>query len=161
MTRHTPPAIRRLTREEKAPPPHPLTRLRQPLQIKHLPKRHPPQRQDRLVQQHLPLHARPRLKCRRVARHRGEIAVVQPVQHGVFLGHACEAGPSPLREKRAFRRGLAVVGGDEAAADEQDVADLDAAALGGGSDVKALGGSTGSEVGVGDRMAAVGVWTDD
>ena len=51
-----------------------------------------------------------------------------------------------------------MVGFDEAGADEQQVADLDGAAGGGGADVDSLGGAASLKLGVGYSMAVVGVW---
>lgn len=88
---------------------------------------------------------RPSLECGSVSSSGGEVAVVQPIDHPLFLA---QSGPSlPVVEAelvRAHGKGIAlvrrlrVVRLDPAAADEEHVADLDISALGGGTDVNAL-----------------------
>lgn len=113
---------------------------------------------------HMPrLLRRPRLEGRRVAAHRREVAVVQPIQNLLFLRDARPALAVVARLVRAERRGtallrrLAVVGFFPAATDEQDVADVDVAALGGGADVETLGFATCRELRVGNGVAIEGI----
>jgi hypothetical protein len=107
------------------------------------------------------LLGRPALEAGRVARHGGEVAVVQPVEHGLFLGHAGVAllllqavAMLAQGERGAVLGRLGVEAFGPAGADEEEVADLDVAALGCRADVYALGLAAGGEFGVGD---AVGV----
>ena len=89
--------------------------------------------------------AGPGFKSRRISRHSGEIAVVQPVEHPLLLPNA---GPPltvvrpdrmwPQRHLRPILGRLAVIRLDEAAADEQDISDPDVAALRLRPDVDAL-----------------------
>lgn len=91
------------------------------------------------------LGCRPPLKGRRVATHGAEVAVVQPVLDGLFLLDArplCVLGVrvtvSAERELRAFLRCAPVVVLGPSRSDQQDVPDLDVAALCRGPDVDAL-----------------------
>lgn len=87
----------------------------------------------------------PSFKSRRVSRHGGEIAVVQPVENLLLLANA---GPPltvirpdrmwPQRHLRPLLGRLTVIGLDEAAADEQDISDPDVSALCLRPDVDAL-----------------------
>ena len=147
MTTHAPRTIRRRTAEEERPPLIPPTNLRRLLQIQHLSQRHPPQRQDILMQVIL-LRRGPALKGGLIAAHRTEVAVVQPIFHFFTLLYA-----DPLRftgvtlvdatesEGGAFFGRASVVVLGPAGADEHDVADLDVAALRSRQDVDALGGA--------------------
>jgi hypothetical protein len=92
MTTNTPHTIIHRTIEKEEPPPLLPTHLTQPLEIQHLPQRHPPQRQDILMHVVL-LGGGPALERRRVAPHRREVAVVQPVQDRLFLRQAGIALP--------------------------------------------------------------------
>ena len=79
---------------------------------------------------------------------------MQPINDSLFLLHARpkHALAMPDAELLVLLCAALVVILDETGADEEDVADLDVAACGGGADVDALGFSTGSEVVVGDRV---------
>lgn len=154
MTTHATRTIRGRTGKEERPATILLRQLADLLEIQHLAERHAPQRKDVLMQIIL-LRRRPALEGRGVAAHGAEVAVVQPVLDGFFLLDA-----RPLRvlgvrvavatecEFRAlFRRACVEVLGP-AGADQQDVSDLDVAALRGGPDVDALVFADGDEVGV-------------
>jgi hypothetical protein len=89
---------------------------------------------------------RPRLKRRRIARHRREIAIVQPVQNLLFLAHARVALavfpvlPCAVSE-RSFRSvfvAFVVIRFFPATTDEEHVAGLDVAALSSRANVDAL-----------------------
>jgi hypothetical protein len=88
----------------------------------------------------LTLLRRPGLKRGRVPGHGREIAIVQPIQHGFFLGQPRELDVFSLarRELGAGGGGEEAVLLDEAGADEEDVADVHVAALGGGAEVDVL-----------------------
>lgn len=114
------------------------------------------------------LRGGPPLERGGIATHRSEVAVVEPVKDGLFL---LQAGPAlavgggidgvfAQGEGVALLAGFLVVLVDEAGADEDDVADLDVAALGGGPDVDALGFAAGLEVGVGDAVGSVAAVSD-
>lgn len=88
---------------------------------------------------------RPGLESRCIPRHRSEIAIVQPINNPLLLTEPSIALPIVLTERVfAQRQGLgllawqAVVALDEAAADEEDIADFDVAALRRRADVDAL-----------------------
>ena len=144
MTTHPTRTIRRRTTKEERPSLIPPTNLRRLLQIQHFSQWHPPQRQYILVQIVL-LRRRPPLECRLIASHSTEVAVMQPILHFFGLLHA-----NPLRfagvrlvdaterEGRALFGRAVVVVFRPARADEEDVADLDVAALGGWEDIDAL-----------------------
>jgi hypothetical protein len=153
--------VHRTGQEEEIPLPL-AAHLTQPLQIQHLAQRHPPQRQDVLVQV-IGLRGGPPLERGGIATHRGEVAVVEPVEDGLFL---LQAGPAlavggGIDGVFAQGKGVALLAGflvvlvDEAGADEDDVADLDVAALGGGPDVDALSFAAGLEVSVGGAVGGV------
>jgi hypothetical protein len=97
------------------------------------------------------LGSRPPLKSRRIPPHRRKITVVKPIQDRLFLLQAGVALSIRGGINRVFTqgelvallaRGLVVLC-HEAGADEEDVADLDVASLGGGADVNALGEAAG------------------
>jgi len=90
------------------------------------------------------LGRRPALETGRITAHGGEIAIVQPVLHGLFL---LQAGPLLLaavtivaaqRKPLALFRGAFVIVLHPTAADQQDIADLDVPALRDGPDVQTL-----------------------
>jgi hypothetical protein len=162
--------------KEENPPPKLATTLCQPLQVQHLSNRHTPQRQQMFMEV-VPYNpiisqlltslshtkgaptstARPRLEARRIARHRAEPAIVQPVEHVVLLLQPrVGAGAAPARGQRrapgAAERG---VRGAEARAHEERVAGAHVAALRGRAQVEGLRGRAGAQVGVGD---GVGGW---
>ena len=150
--------ISRSARKEKEPPIPLPTLLGQLLQIQHLPDRAPPKRQEMFMEMvfysptqistapqptpqkntsaQLTCMARPRLKTRRIPRHRGEVAIMQPVDNPLFLRHPRPPlsiiDPKlmrPQRHPRPLVRRLAVIRLHKPTADEQDIADLDIAAL--------------------------------
>lgn len=104
------------------------------------------------------LLGRPALERGRVAHQRREVAVVQPVQHGVFLQHAGELGA--LGARRAFFRAELRVPLDEPCADHQDIADFDIAALRLGAQVDALLFRAGLQFREADAVRCVGVVAD-
>lgn len=148
--------VHRTSEEEK--PPVPLSALlAQPLQIQHLPQRHPPQCQDVLMQP-VRLRSRPALESWRITPNRCEVAVMQPVEDRLFLLQASVALVIRQRIHRIcskskgiplLTRGVIVLL-YPARADKDDVADLDVASLSGGADVNALGFAASFEIGVGD-----------
>jgi hypothetical protein len=157
--------VHRTGQEEEIPLPL-AAHLAQPFQIQHLAQRHPPQRQDVLVHV-IGLRGGPPLERGGIATYRGEVAVVEPVEDGLFL---LQAGPAlavgggidgvfAQGEGVALLARFLVVLVDEAGADEDDVANLDAA-LGGGPDVDTLGFAAGLEVGVGDAVGSVAAVSD-
>jgi len=112
----------------------------------------------------------PALKGRRVARYRREVAVVQPVEHGLLL---LDARPldaprlgAVLQVHRAQRGRGPLLGGqlviplDPARADQQDVADLDVAALRLRADVDPLRLAAFPQLLEGDGVAEVRVVGD-
>ena len=113
------------------------------------------------------LITRPGLETGRVARHGGEIAVVQPVQHLLALFYAAPllsiVGAEhvwALGGRGAFFRRFGVVGLREACADEEDVADVYVATLGCGADVEFLSTAASGEGGEADARGGVGVVGD-
>lgn len=104
------------------------------------------------------LLGRPALERGRVAHQRREVAVVQPVQHGVFLQHAGELGAPGAR--RAFFRAELRVPLDEPCADHQDIADFDIAALRLWAQVDALLFRAGLQFREADAVRCVGVVAD-
>ena len=166
MTAHPTRHIRWRTTKKERPPLILLTQLTQLLQIQHLPQRHTPQRQN-ILMQIVALRCRPALKRGRIAPNGRKVAVVQPIFHGFLLLHAhplCFAAVSLTgsAEGEAFRllgRAFVVVL-DPAAADEEDVADLDVATLRRGTDVNALVLAYCDEVVVADRVGCCAVVLD-
>jgi hypothetical protein len=136
--------IRRTRAKEERPLLILLRQLAHLLQIQHLPQRHPPQREDILMQM-IALLRGPALKRRSIPRHSSEVAVVQPVDRLLGL---LDPGPALDRVARpavgaeadlcVFLRGALVVIFCEACSDEKNVPNVDIAALGSGPDVDAL-----------------------
>lgn len=150
--------IRRRTRHKKGPLPQLATPPTQLLQIPHLPQRHTPQRQNLLMNISIFLLRRPALKRRRITHQRRKIRIVQPIQYRFFLRHA-----SKLRALCTLHAGFGgelVVALDEARADHEDVAWFNEAALGLGTNVKALRFSTSVEFGEGNGVRRVRVVGD-
>lgn len=131
------------TRKEKGPALVLLGQLAQLLQVQHLAEGHAPEREDVLVQV-VRLGGRPALEAGRVPSHGGEVAVVEPVLHGLLLLDprprllAAVGAVAAQGEGVAFLGRPVVVVLHPAGADEEDVADLDVAALRGRTDVDAL-----------------------
>ena len=128
------------------------------LEIEHLAEGHAPQREN-ILMQIVALGGGPALEGRGVAAHGAEVAVVQPVLDGLFLLNArplCLLGVrvavAAERELRAllWRACVEVLG--PARADQEDVSDLDVAALRGGPDVDPLVFAHGDEVVVADGV---------
>ncbi len=112
----------------------------------------------------LTLMTRPSLKTRRISRHSGKIAIVQPINHLLLLHDAhvplAVVGSDdmfPQGARRALVRRLGIIRFDVAAADHEDVADGDVAALCARPDVDALVFAAGVELVVRDRVKGVGV----
>lgn len=148
-TRHTAYRPKRRTRHKESIPRIPPRKLTHPLQIHHLTNRHSPQRQQILVQ-HPPLFTRPHLESRLIARHRSEIAIVQPIQHRVFLLETSPDGAFAGCESCVLLVATLVVVLSPAGAEEEDVPDLDVAALGRRANVETLPAAAEEEVGVAD-----------
>ena len=159
-------------------------RLCQPLEIQHLTQRHAPQREDKLVQVEL-LMGGPGLERRAVAGHGGEVAVVQPVEDALLLRQACKtvlAAVFAKGETATLGRGLQGILLNPAGAkakvdvnrsnlvslwvdgqyvpDEEDVANMDIAALRVWADVDALMLTAQRKLLVADRVVVEGFVLD-
>jgi hypothetical protein len=159
MRANSPKAVGRRRRKEEEPPPLLATRLGQLLQVQHLTKRHPPQRQNILMQMVILVRG-PGLKCRRISRDRREIRIMQPIENLVLLTQACIplpvltvlATPMPQRRLRALLAALAVKCLFPATTNEQHVTNADIAALRCGPDVDSLVESAAVQVLPGDGV---------
>lgn len=145
---HTTGDLQRHTAYEERPSLQLLTLPRQGLQIKHLADGHAPAPEQRLMEQSatlqlvlprfaLPEAARMRvragdgglLEARRVSGDSRKARVPYPLQHLPRRLNAYEVWAGPLGDGPLLLRGEGVVGFAEAAADEKDVALLEADAL--------------------------------
>jgi len=152
MTRNPSLTIRWTARNKERPSALLPTGPRQFLQVKHLPQRHAPQREDILVQ-HVLFMTRPSFESWGVAGDRGEVAVMEPVDHSFGLGDASPALPVVFAEgvwaqggSGADGGGEGGVGGDEAGADEEEIADLNVTTLRDWADVNSLGFTAGLQL---------------
>ncbi len=128
-------AVVRTAAEEERPLLVLLANLRRLLQIEHLSQRHPPQRQD-ILMQIVSLWRRPPLKSGLVTTHCREIAVMQPVNNHLLLLHT---NPSrgvgmrlitpPQREPLPLLWTAIVVVLRPTCSNEQDITDLDIPSL--------------------------------
>ena len=158
-TRH----IRRRTRNKKRPPPTLPTLLCQRLQIKHLPNWTPPHRQQ-ILMQHIVLVSRPALKRRRITRHSGKVAIMQPIDHGLLLFHASPFllavradAHRPFGELLELLIWFGVVVLDEATAYEKHIPNLYISALCLRANINALIFAASFELGVGDSIVGEGI----
>lgn len=163
MASDAPNHIRRSTRKEERVLPI-LPRQRSNfLQVHHLPKRHTPQRQTISMQRSLAPTGREGLEGRAIPTNGCEVAVVQPLDHRLLrfqarprlrlVGVKGVHGERPGANFSDFRRATACVVFGEAAADEEDVADVDVSTLRSGTNVNSLRLSYFHEIGVGDFVA--------
>lgn len=144
MTTNAPGTIRRRAGEEESPAIILLGQLTDLLEIQHLAERHPPQGQNILVQV-VRLGGGPALKRGGITADGAEVAVVQPVLHGLLLldarplrGFGVRVAVAAQGEARVLLRLPPVEVFGPAGSDQEDVADLDVAALGRWADVDPL-----------------------
>lgn len=166
MTTDAPRTIHRRTGEEESPAIVLLGQLTDLFEIQHLAERHPPQGQNILVQV-VRLGGGPALKRWGITPNGAEIAVVQPVLHGFFLldarplrGFGVRVAVATEGESRVFLRLAPVEVFGPSGPDQEDVANLDVAALGRRSDVEALVFADEDEVVVADGVGCCTVVFD-